>query len=46
MMERVRIVAMGPRDGLQNEKQSVFTAVRAGAGDLAHELAGCLRSWN
>ena len=29
MMERVRIVAMGPRDGLQNEKQSVFTAVRA-----------------
>jgi hydroxymethylglutaryl-CoA lyase len=28
MMERVRIVEVGPRDGLQNEKQNVPTAVK------------------
>jgi hydroxymethylglutaryl-CoA lyase len=28
MMERVRIVEMGPRDGLQNEKQNVPTATK------------------
>jgi hydroxymethylglutaryl-CoA lyase len=28
MMERVRIVEVGPRDGLQNEKQDVPTAVK------------------
>jgi hydroxymethylglutaryl-CoA lyase len=28
MMEQVRIVEVGPRDGLQNEKQSVATAVK------------------
>jgi hydroxymethylglutaryl-CoA lyase len=27
-MERVRIVEVGPRDGLQNEKQSVSTAIK------------------
>ena len=27
-MERVRIVEVGPRDGLQNEKQNVPTAVK------------------
>jgi hydroxymethylglutaryl-CoA lyase len=28
MMEQVRIVEVGPRDGLQNEKQNVSTAIR------------------
>ena len=28
MMERVRIVEVGPRDGLQNEKQNVPTATK------------------
>ena len=43
MMERVRIVEVGPRDGLQNEKQAIPTAVKlalidrlgaAGLGDI------------
>jgi len=35
-MERVRIVEVGPRDGLQNEKQNVPTATKL---ELIHRLA-------
>ena len=30
MIEYVRIVEVGPRDGLQNEKQSIPTATKLG----------------
>jgi hydroxymethylglutaryl-CoA lyase len=36
MMEQVRIVEVGPRDGLQNEKQNVSTAIKL---DLIERLA-------
>lgn len=36
--KRVKIVEVGPRDGLQNEKQNVPTAVKL---ELIHRLADC-----
>lgn len=37
-MERVKVVEVGPRDGLQNEKQVVPAAVKV---ELIHRLADC-----